>query len=191
MALLLSVIAIIVSIAAICISCPHIPELGFDYQGVLIGVLSLLITTLTIFFTFSYLTVERRIKHSFELKMKESFKDFETKTVIGILSEQYKIIDIFRNDFIKRKDLGSYVTIIIVGLEMAVRIKQQDTIDLSIDALIDVYSETELAKTLDVKQQDIDKLFLLLDDLSGRKVHILLGLLELVYNSPCNKAAIM
>lgn len=45
-ALGVSGIAIIVSVIAICISCPHIPELGFDYQGVVVGVLSLLVTTL-------------------------------------------------------------------------------------------------------------------------------------------------
>ena len=34
-ALGLSVIAIIVSVIAICIACPHVPELGFDYQGII------------------------------------------------------------------------------------------------------------------------------------------------------------
>ena len=45
-ALGLSVIAIIVSIIAICIACPHVPELGFDYQGVVVGILALLVTAL-------------------------------------------------------------------------------------------------------------------------------------------------
>ena len=45
-ALGLSVIAIVISIIAICISCPHIPELGFDYQGVIVGILALLVTVL-------------------------------------------------------------------------------------------------------------------------------------------------
>lgn len=34
------------SIAAICIASPHIPQLGFDYQGVLVGILSALVTIL-------------------------------------------------------------------------------------------------------------------------------------------------
>lgn len=45
-ALVLSGIAIAISIIALCISCPHKAELGFDYQGVLVGVLSLLVTIL-------------------------------------------------------------------------------------------------------------------------------------------------
>ena len=44
--LALSVVAIIISIIAICIACPHKQELGFDYQGVIVGTLSLLVTAL-------------------------------------------------------------------------------------------------------------------------------------------------
>lgn len=42
----LSLAAIAISIIAICISCPRDTELGFDYQGVIVGVLSLLVTAL-------------------------------------------------------------------------------------------------------------------------------------------------
>lgn len=45
-ALILSGIAIIISIVAICVACPHNKDLGFDYQGVIVGVLSLLVTIL-------------------------------------------------------------------------------------------------------------------------------------------------
>lgn len=45
-ALGLSVVTIIISIVAISVSCPNTPELGFDYQGVIVGVLSLLVTAL-------------------------------------------------------------------------------------------------------------------------------------------------
>jgi len=38
---------------------------------------------------------------------------------------------------------------------------------------------------LNIKQHNIDKLFLLLDDLSGRNTHILLSKLEFVYDRPC------
>lgn len=45
-ALGLSGIAVVISIVSICVAYPHKAELGFDYQGVLVGVLSLLVTTL-------------------------------------------------------------------------------------------------------------------------------------------------
>lgn len=41
-----SIIAIGVSIIALRVSCPRETELGFDYQGVLVGILSLLVTAL-------------------------------------------------------------------------------------------------------------------------------------------------
>ena len=147
--------------------------------------MSLLVASLAVFFAVSYLTVEKRIRSAFELKMKESFEDFETKTVKGIISEQHKIIDMLRDYFLAKKDLSSYVTSLIYSLDMAVRVNQQDTIDLVIGCLIDVYSEVNVAKTLNIKQHNIDKLFLLLDDLSGRNTHILLSKLEFVYDRPC------
>ena len=151
----------------------------------LISVSCVLLRCEPIFFAVSYLTVEKRIRSAFELKMKESFEDFETKTVKGIISEQHKIIDMLRDYFLAKKDLSSYVMSLIYSLDMAVRVNQQDTIDLVIGCLIDVYSEVNVAKTLNIKQHNIDKLFLLLDDLSGRNTHILLSKLEFVYDRPC------
>lgn len=58
-ALVVSGIAIIVSVIAICIACPHIPELGFDYQGVVVGVLSLLVTTLIGWNIFSIIDIKK------------------------------------------------------------------------------------------------------------------------------------
>ena len=45
-ALCFSVVALILSIIAIAVAVYRSPELGFDYQGVLVGVLSLLVTVL-------------------------------------------------------------------------------------------------------------------------------------------------
>jgi hypothetical protein len=44
--LCLGIIAIAISIVAVCISAYRSPELGFDYQGVLLGILTLLVTVL-------------------------------------------------------------------------------------------------------------------------------------------------
>ena len=184
----LSLIISLISVSCVLLRCE---PMTVDWMGVLVGVLSLLVASLAVFFAVSYLTVEKRIRSAFELKMKESFEDFETKTVKGIISEQHKIIDMLRDYFLAKKDLSSYVTSLIYSLDMAVRVNQQDTIDLVIGCLIDVYSEVNVAKTLNIKQLInimlfyIDKLFLLLDDLSGRNTHILLSKLEFVYDRPC------
>ena len=42
LALFFSFMAILISVVSICVACPRNQELGFDYQGVLVGVLSLL-----------------------------------------------------------------------------------------------------------------------------------------------------
>ena len=44
--LILSAISIMVSVAALCRTYPHTSELGMDYQGIIVGVLALLITVL-------------------------------------------------------------------------------------------------------------------------------------------------
>lgn len=45
-ALGLSMVSLLISIIAICIAGYRTPELGFDYQGVIVGILSLLVTIL-------------------------------------------------------------------------------------------------------------------------------------------------
>lgn len=41
-----SVVAIIISVIAICLICPRLNNLDFDYQGIIVGILSLLVTVL-------------------------------------------------------------------------------------------------------------------------------------------------
>ena len=61
-----SVIAIVISIIAICVANPSKPELGLDYQGILIGILSLLTTVLLAFVGGSYFfqsrVIDKKIK---------------------------------------------------------------------------------------------------------------------------------
>ena len=45
-ALGLSIVAMTIAIIATCIAAYRTPELGFDYQGVIVGILSLLVTVL-------------------------------------------------------------------------------------------------------------------------------------------------
>ena len=44
--IIFSVVAIIISVIAICLICPKSNNLGFDYQGIIVGVLSLLVAIL-------------------------------------------------------------------------------------------------------------------------------------------------
>ena len=61
-----SIVAIVVSIIAICVANPNKPELGFDYQGILIGMLSLLTTVLLAFVGGSYFLQIKMINNKIE-----------------------------------------------------------------------------------------------------------------------------
>ena len=58
----LSIAAIICSVVAICVSLPSAPELGMDYIGVIVGILSLLVTMLIGWQIYNAVTIEKRIK---------------------------------------------------------------------------------------------------------------------------------
>ena len=95
--LTISVISLVVSLISVSCVLLRCEPMTVDWMGVLVGVLSLLVASLAVFFAVSYLTVEKRIRSAFELKMKESFEDFETKTVKGKNREQHKIKDMKRD----------------------------------------------------------------------------------------------
>lgn len=60
-ALGLSIVAAILSIVAVCIAAYRTPELGFDYQGVLVSVLSLLVTILIGFQIYNSITINKKV----------------------------------------------------------------------------------------------------------------------------------
>ena len=57
----ISIIAIIVSIASICVSNPNKQELGFDYQGIIVGVLSVLVTALIGWQIYNSIEINRKV----------------------------------------------------------------------------------------------------------------------------------
>lgn len=127
----LSVIAIAISIIAICIACPHMPELGFDYQGVLVGILSLLVTALLGWNIYSAIQLDeimnKKIEQAKEKAGVEIRKDFvcmQMKVIHGYISNQdwymvmegyyFLISDILTlKDKDKAKDIISLIDIIL------------------------------------------------------------------------------
>ncbi len=57
----LSIAAIICSVVAICVSLPSAPELGMDYIGVIIGILSLLVTMLIGWQIWNVIAIDKKI----------------------------------------------------------------------------------------------------------------------------------
>lgn len=71
----LSISAIICSIVAICVSLPSAQELEMDYLGVIIGILSLLVTMLIGWQIYNAITIEKKIKDETE-NLKREISDY-------------------------------------------------------------------------------------------------------------------
>ena len=60
-AVFISVLSFIVSIVTLCLSFPTIGSLSFDYQGVIVGILSLLVTVLIGMQIYNYIIIKEKI----------------------------------------------------------------------------------------------------------------------------------
>lgn len=57
----ISVVSLLLSVIAVCVAVWRSPELSFDYQGVIVGVLSLLVTVLVGFQIYNSIDVNRKM----------------------------------------------------------------------------------------------------------------------------------
>ena len=73
----LSITAIICSLVAICVSLPSAPELGIDYIGVIVGILSLLVTMLIGWQIYNAIIIEKKIKDEVKLIEKSFQKEIQ------------------------------------------------------------------------------------------------------------------
>lgn len=77
----LSIAAIVCSVVAICVSLPSVPELGIDYIGVIVGILSLLVTMLIGWQIYNAVTIDKRIKGEVERTRNEIDSYFNKQKV--------------------------------------------------------------------------------------------------------------
>lgn len=68
----MSIAAIICSVVAICVSLPSTPELGIDYIGVIVGILSLLVTMLIGWQIWNVIAIDKKIRNEVN-KVRSSF----------------------------------------------------------------------------------------------------------------------
>lgn len=90
----LSIAAIIFSIVAICVSLPSTPELGIDYIGVIVGILSLLVTMLIGWQIYNVIAIDKKIDSKIEKTKKylsNSIKETSDKMLEHIQNENDKI----------------------------------------------------------------------------------------------------
>lgn len=63
----ISAVSLLLSVVAVCVAVWRSPELSFDYQGVIVGVLSLLVTVLIVWQIYTLFNI-RSIQHDIEKK---------------------------------------------------------------------------------------------------------------------------
>lgn len=59
---LISIVALTMSVASVCVACFRTGDLGFDYQGVIVGILALLVTALIGWQIYSTIAMEERMR---------------------------------------------------------------------------------------------------------------------------------
>lgn len=101
----ISVVSLLLSVVAVCVAVWRSPELSFDYQGVIVGVLSLLVTVLIGWQICYFVFIRKEINKEVDKKLKElshiQFKAVNmihislcTSLILGCLerNEWYKVI---------------------------------------------------------------------------------------------------
>lgn len=68
----LSVVSLLMSVVALCVAAYRTPELGFDYQGVIVGILALLVTVLIGWQIYTFIDINRRAKELARLTLESS-----------------------------------------------------------------------------------------------------------------------
>lgn len=94
--LYISIITLVISIIALCVSCYRTPDLGFDYMGVLVGILALLVTILLGWNIY----VAVQLNEVMDKKIGEAQKRAERKINIALATTQMRIL----NGYIANQD---------------------------------------------------------------------------------------
>lgn len=94
--LYISIITFIISIIALCVSCYRTPDLGFDYMGVLVGILALLVAILLGWNIYAAV----QLNEIMDKKIEEAQKRAERKINIALATAQIRIL----NGYIANQD---------------------------------------------------------------------------------------
>ncbi|MFK2673663.1 hypothetical protein ACIXS0_06540 [Bacteroides fragilis] len=125
----LSIAAIICSVVAICVSLPSAPELGMDYIGVIIGILSLLVTMLIGWQIYNVITIDKKISDEVN-KAKSSFiKEIEVikdSSYIALQKLQFKTELINLNSYMSKGNFGQAIESLKSLLDSAIIINETD-----------------------------------------------------------------
>ena len=155
----MSIAAIICSVVAICVSLPSVPELGIDYIGVIVGILSLLVTMLIGWQIYNVITIDKKIRDEVN-KAKSSFiKEIEVikdSSYIALQKLQFKTELINLNSYMSKGNFGQAIESLKSLLDSAIIINETDffretaqVISNTKKELNDIYSFPDHRRILD------------------------------------------
>lgn len=155
----MSIAAIICSVVAICVSLPSVPELGIDYIGVIVGILSLLVTMLIGWQIYNVITIDKKIRDEVN-KAKSSFiKEIEVikdSSYIALQKLQFKTELINLNSYMSKGNFGQAIESLKSLLDSAIIINETDffretaqVISNTKKELNDIYSFPDHRRKLD------------------------------------------
>lgn len=152
----LSIAAIICSVVAICVSLPSVPELGIDYIGVIVGILSLLVTMLIGWQIYNVITIDKKIDGKIEQVsnyLSNNIKEINKETLEHIQKkndqmEEYILVsfDLMRSEYFSinkkyKSALFSYLRVI-SQLSESTSEEKLSMIDLCFEKIKEIYSFT-------------------------------------------------
>lgn len=155
----LSITAIICSLVAICVSLPSAPNLGMDYTGVIVGILSLLVTMLIGWQIWNVIAIDKKIRDEVN-KAKSSFiKEIEVikdSSYIALQKLQFKTELINLNSYMSKGNFGQAIESLKSLLDSAIIINETDffretaqVISNTKKKLNDIYSFPDHRRKLD------------------------------------------
>lgn len=129
---ILSGVSLLISVIAICIAGYRTPDLGFDYQGVIAGILSLLVTVLIGWQIYNAMEIKNEIKKEID----NNLSQFEKRSLVAIINSQYTYI--LRDAYIAKtiNDYNRYILDLANGLYFASLISDIEKTDFCIDNAI-------------------------------------------------------
>ena len=105
----LSIVALIIAVVALCRTCPRTVSLSFDYLGVIVGVLSVLVTVVIGWNIYSILDI-KRLRSEISNEIKNLGEEFYAKAYAGLVQTHLSFansysVDLSENDPSKGKNL--------------------------------------------------------------------------------------
>lgn len=151
----LSILSLVVSIIALCISLPRVNLLNFDYLGLLVGILALLVTTLIGWNIYSLIDVKNIRKEQTAIQLETFVKIQET-----CAQASHAVADVYYRNLVGAKPLGDDFYLVYYRLsEMCnlAAIGQYQACESIIDTLLQIFGNSPYRGFGDMQMKNIWK----------------------------------